>query len=246
MRKADGDGYADAWSLDVKRALLLVVEDDPEMRGVLTLALQGEGFDVKEAVTGGEALRLIHTRAPDAAILDLGLPDIDGLELITKIRSEHELPIIVLSARTDEEAQIRALDGGANDFVTKPFRERELLARVRVALRKPLPFASATGSITLGDLRIESASRRVFLSEAEVKLTRTEFELLDALARKADHVVTHNQLLRAVWGADHVHEIHYLRVYVKLLRQKIEVEPTKPRRLLTALGVGYRLVAAPR
>jgi two-component system KDP operon response regulator KdpE len=230
----------------VKRALLLVVEDDPEMRGVLSLALQGQGFDVKEAVSGSDALRMIRTRAPDAALLDLGLPDIDGLELIAKIRAEHELPIIVLSARTDEDAQIRALDNGANDFVTKPFRERELLARVRVALRKPLPAASATGSITLGDLRIELVTRRVFVGSDEIKLTRTEFELLDALARKAGQIVTHSQLLRAVWGADHVNEIHYLRVYVKLLRQKLEVEPTKPKRLLTSLGVGYRLVAQNR
>jgi two-component system, OmpR family, KDP operon response regulator KdpE len=242
----NGDGSA-AWSRDaVKRALLLVVEDDPEMRGVLSLALQGQGFDVREAISGSEALRLIHNRTPDAAILDLGLPDMDGLDLIAKIRTEHELPIIVLSARTDEQAQVRALDGGANDFVTKPFRERELLARVRVALRKPLPFGPAAGSIALGDLRIESATRRVFVASLEVKLTRTEFELLDTLARKAEHVVTHGQLLRAVWGADHVHEIHYLRVYVKLLRQKLEVDPTKPKRLLTALGVGYRLVAATR
>jgi len=230
----------------VKRALLLVVEDDQEMRRVLALALQGQGFDVKEATSGAEALRLIRTRAPDAAILDLGLPDVDGIELIASIRAEHQLPIIVLSARTDEQAQIRALDNGANDFVTKPFRERELLARVRVALRKPLPFGSADGSITLGDLRIDSATRRVFVGSEEVKLTRTEFELLDALARKAGQVVTHGQLLLAVWGADHVHEIHYLRVYVKLLRKKLEIEPTKPKRLLTALGVGYRLVAATR
>ena len=227
----------------VKRAQLLVVEDDPEMRGVLARALQGHGFDVKDAGSGREALRLIHARAPDAAILDLGLPDMDGLELIAQIRAQHELPILVLSARTDEQAQVRALDGGANDFITKPFRERELLARVRVALRRPLVLSPSEGRITLGDLRIETGTRRVFLGDAEVKLTRTEFELLDALARKAEHVVTHGQLLRAVWGADHVSEIHYLRVYVKLLRQKLEREPTKPKRLLTALGVGYRLVA---
>ena len=221
----------------------MVVEDDPEVRGLLALALQGQGFDVKDTGSGGEALRLIQARTPDAAILDLGLPDMDGLELIARIRAEHELPILVLSARTDEQAQVRALDGGANDFIMKPFRERELLARVRVALRRPLPFSPSEGSITLGDLRIEASSRRVFLGNAEVKLTRTEFELLDTLARKAEHVVTHGQLLRAVWGEGHVNEIHYLRVYVKLLRQKLEVEPTKPKRLLTALGVGYRLVA---
>ena len=243
----ESDEPGAVWSNDnVKRALLLVVEDDAEMRGVLSLALQGHGFDVKEAISGAEALRLIHHRTPDAAIVDLGLPDMDGLDLIARIRAAHELPIIVLSARTDEQAQVRALDSGANDFVTKPFRERELLARVRVALRKQLPLGQAATSITLGDMRIELASRRVFVASLEVKLTRTEFELLDALARKAEQVVTHGQLLRAVWGADYVNEIHYLRVYVKLLRQKLEADPTKPKRLLTALGVGYRLVAATR
>jgi len=225
----------------VKRPLLLVVEDDAELRGVLSLALGNHGYEVKEAGTGGEALRQIRMRTPDAVILDLGLPDMDGFAVTASIRAEHELPIIVLSARGEEQHQVRALDGGANDFVTKPFRERELMARVRVALRRPVTLDQRGDSITLGDLRIETVKRRVFLAEIEVKLTRTEFDLLDALARKADRVVTHRQLLHTVWGADHVNEVHYLRVYVKLLRQKIETDPTHPKRLLTSLGVGYRL-----
>ncbi len=228
----------------VNRPLLLVVEDDSDLRGVLALALRNYGYEVKEAGSGSEALRLIRVRAPDAVILDLGLPDMDGFEVTASIRSEYQLPIIVLSALTEEQHQVRALDGGANDYVTKPFRERELMARVRVALRRPTVHDQDNDTTTLGDLRIETGKRQVFLAGAPVKLTRTEFELLDALARKADRVVTHRQLLLAVWGSEYVNEVHYLRVYVKLLRQKLEENPTRPKRLVTALGVGYRLVTA--
>jgi len=229
----------------VNRPLLLVVEDDNDLRGVVALALRNYGYEVKEAGTGREALRLIRVRAPDAVILDLGLPDMDGFEVTASIRAEYELPIIVLSACAEEQHQVRALDGGANDYVTKPFRERELMARVRVALRRPTTQGQDDDTTTtIGDLRIETGKRRVFRAGVEVKLTRTEFELLDVLARKADRVVTHRQLLQAVWGATHVNEVHYLRVYVKLLRQKLEENPTQPKRLLTALGVGYRLVSA--
>ena len=228
----------------MKRHLLLVVEDDAELRHVLALALANHGYEVREAGTGGDALRLIQARTPDAVILDLGLPDMDGFAVAAHIRAEYELPIIVLSANGDEQNQVRALDIGANDFVTKPFRERELMARIRAALRRPLPFEQRADTTTLGDLRIETLKRRVFLGANEVKLTRIEFDLLDALARKAERVVTHRQLLHAVWGADHVEEVHYLRVYVKLLREKIEENPARPKRLLTALGVGYRLVTA--
>jgi len=228
----------------VNRPLLLLVEDDCDLRGVVALALRNYGYEVKEAGTGSEALRLIRVRAPDAVILDLGLPDMDGFEVTASIRAEYELPIIVLSASAEEQHQVRALDGGANDYVTKPFRERELMARVRVALRRPTTQGQDNDTTTIGDLRIETGKRRVFLAGVEIKLTRTEFEVLDVLARKADRVVTHRQLLQAVWGSAHVNEIHYLRVYVKLLRQKLEENPTSPKRLVTALGVGYRLVPA--
>jgi two-component system, OmpR family, KDP operon response regulator KdpE len=225
----------------VNRPLLLLVEDDTDLRGVVALALRNYGYEVKEAATGGEALRLIRVRAPDAVILDLGLPDMDGFEVTASIRAEHELPIIVLSAFAEEQHQVRALDGGANDYVVKPFRERELMARVRVALRRPTTQGRDDDTTTIGDLRIETGKRRAFLAGVEIKLTRTEFELLDVLASKADRVVTHRQLLLSVWGSAHVNEVHYLRVYVKLLRQKIEQDPGHPKRLVTALGVGYRL-----
>ena len=221
--------------------MLLVVEDDAEMRGVVAYTLRSYGYDVKEAATGADALSQIQARTPDAVILDLGLPDIDGFVVTACIRQAHDFPIIILSARDEEQQQVRALDGGANDYVTKPFREGELMARIRAALRRPVP-ALERRELNIGDLRIDSAQRRVFVRGAEVTLTRTEFELLDVLARSADRVVTHRQLLRAVWGADHADEVHYLRVYVKLLRAKIERNPASPTRILTTLGVGYRLV----
>jgi len=227
----------------MNRSTLLLVEDDPEMRGVVSLALRSYGYEVNEAATGAEALSQIQTRAPDAVILDLGLPDIDGFVVTACIRQDHDFPIIVLSARSEEQHQVRALDSGANDYVTKPFREGELMARIRAALRRPTS-AIERREIVLDDLRVESSQRRAFVRGAEVALTRTEFELLDVLARNADRVVTHQQLLRAVWGAEHLEDVHYLRVYIKLLRGKIEKNPVRPTRILTTLGIGYRLVSS--
>lgn len=226
----------------LKRPLVVVIEDDPKMRNVLVLTLGNYGYDVRAAGTGREGLALIAQRTPEAVILDLGLPDMDGCEVTSTIRRDHDLPIVILSAAADERAQVRALDCGANDFVAKPFRERELMARLRAALRRPASREDHEQLIVLGDLRIERHGRRAFLSNEEIKLTRTEFDLLEALAQRAQRVVTHEQLLRSVWGAEYVREVHYLRVYVKLLRKKLEVDPAKPKRLLTALGVGYRLI----
>jgi two-component system KDP operon response regulator KdpE len=225
------------------RPLVLLVEDDVRMRGVLTLALRSNGFDVSAAGTGKEALSQVKRRTPDAMILDLGLPDMDGFEVASSVRQQYELPIIVLSARGGEQDQIRALDGGANDYVVKPIREAELMARIRAALRRPVSFLERR-EFTLGDLHIDSLQRRVFVGETEVALTPTEFDLLQTLARHADQVVTHRQLLREVWGPNFVEEIQYLRVYMKQLREKIEQNPSRPRRIVTALGVGYRLVSS--
>lgn len=228
----------------MNRSLVLVVEDDPEMRSILSFTLRNYGYDVREAATGSDALSQIQTRTPDAMVLDLGLPDIDGFVVTACVRQEHEFPIIVLSARSEEQHQVRALDSGANDYVTKPFREGELMARIRAALRRPVPVAERR-DLNVGDLRIDSPQRRVFLKGHEVTLTRTEFELLDVLARNADRVVTHRQILRAVWGDEHTDEVHYLRVYIKLLRTKLEKNPARPTRIVTTLGVGYRLVSDP-
>jgi two-component system KDP operon response regulator KdpE len=227
----------------MSRPLVLVVEDDAVLRGVLTVALRSHGYEVKPAANGQQALHAIDARTPDAIILDLGLPDIDGFEVIAAVRRKHELPIIVLSGRDDEQHQIRALDGGANDYVTKPFREGELMARLRAALRRPVSF-SERRELRVGDIYIDAVQRRVFVADVEVTLTPTEFKLLHLLARESDRVLTHQQLLREVWGSSHVTEVQYLRVYMKQLRTKIEEDPARPARIITALGVGYQLVGS--
>ena len=226
----------------MNRLRVLVVEDDARLRGVLTVALRSHGYEVASAATGEQALHEIGLQAPDALILDLGLPDMDGIEVTTRVRREHELPIIILSARGEEEHQIRALDEGADDYITKPFREGELMARIRAALRRPA-MPQRPQEIAVGDLRIDPEQHRCFVAGAEVALTPIEFKLLLALARHADRVVTHPQLLREVWGPTRVDEVQYLRVYMKQLRNKVEQDAAHPRRILTALGVGYRLAS---
>jgi two-component system KDP operon response regulator KdpE len=218
------------------------VDDDSEMRGVIALALNAYGYDVSQAANGADALAEVRTRTPDAVILDIGLPDIDGFVVTTCIRREYELPIIVLSARAEEQHQVRALDSGANDYVVKPFREGELMARVRAALRRPIPLVERR-DLTIGDLRLESLQRQVYLRGVEVRLTKTEYALLHVLARNVDRVVTHGQLLLAVWGPERVNEVQYLRVFIRALRDKLEADPAQPNRIMTVLGVGYRLVS---
>lgn len=227
----------------MNRPLILVVEDDAVLRGVLIVALRSHGYEVKPAANGQQALNAIEARTPDAIILDLGLPDVDGFEVAAAVRRKHELPIIILSARDEEQHQIRALDGGANDYVTKPFREGELMARLRAALRRPVSF-SERRELKVGDIYIDAVQRRVFVADVEVTLTPTEFKLLHLLARESDRVLTHQQLLREVWGSSYVTEVQYLRVYMKQLRSKIEEDPSRPTRIVTALGVGYQLVGA--
>jgi two-component system, OmpR family, KDP operon response regulator KdpE len=227
----------------VARPLVLLVDADPLLRRVLIVALRSHGYEVKPAATGSQALHEIGSRTPDAMILDPALTDMDGFDFLASVRQGYELPIIILSARGDEQHQIRALDGGANDHVTKPFREGELMARLRAALRRPVPL-SERREISVGDLRIDALQRRVFVGDIEVTLTPTEFKLLHVLARQSDQVLTHRQLLRQVWGGARVLEVQYLRVYMKQLRQKIEADPSRPARIVTALGVGYQLVGA--
>ncbi len=224
----------------ISRPLILVVEDEELMRRVLQVALRSQGYEVAGAATGNQALLKIRARKPDAIILDLGLPDMDGAQVATHVREEHEMPIIVLSARGEEQHQIQALDAGANDYVTKPFREGELMARIRAALRSA-NHVSDRNELQIGDLRIDALARRVLLKGAEVILTPTEFKLLHLLASEAGRVLSHSHLLRGVWGPSHVDELQYLRVYMKQLRQKIEDDPSQPERLLTTPGVGYRL-----
>jgi two-component system KDP operon response regulator KdpE len=220
---------------------VLVIEDEQSMRRVLRSALGGQGYRVWEAAGVEEGLAAFEARSPQAVLLDLGLPDGEGLDVVIRIRESSEVPIVVISARGEEREQVRALDGGANDYVIKPFREAELFARLRAVLRSAARASRHAETLTIGPLRIHCFERRIFLGESEIHLTPTEFSLLLVLARDAGRVITHRQLLRHVWGAEAVDEVQYLRVFMKQLRQKLEKDATNPRLLVTTPGVGYRL-----
>jgi two-component system KDP operon response regulator KdpE len=223
-----------------------VIEDEAPIRKFLRAALSGEGYRVLEAETAREGLRIITQEHPQAVVLDLGLPDRDGLEIVQEVRTWSTVPIVILSARGQEPDKIRALDAGADDYLTKPFGVGELLARLRAALRRAARIAG-TGheqtSITFGRVRVDLAARRVFADDCEVKLTKLEFDLLQTLVQHAGKVLTHSFLLKAVWGPHAAHERHYVRVFMANLRKKLERNPARPEFLLTEQGVGYRLVA---
>jgi two-component system KDP operon response regulator KdpE len=223
---------------------ILVVEDEPEIRRFLRSALGAEGYRVVEAETGERGAIEAGTHKPDLAIVDLGLPDIDGVEVIRRIRAWSPLPIVVLSARAREQAKVQALDAGADDYVTKPFGVGELLARVRVALRHAARTRGSGGTaLRFGDVEVDLEGRRVRRAGHEIHLTPIEFRLLACLARHLGMVVTHRQLLREVWGPSHVEHTHYLRIYMKQLRDKLESDSIRPQHLRTETGIGYRLVS---
>lgn len=228
----------------MKGAKVLVIDDERQIRRALQLALSGSGYAVQTAANGAEGLETLNTNLPDIVLLDLGLPDIDGLEMCRRIRAQSVVPIIVLSVRGEEQIKVAAFDLGADDYLTKPFGMDELLARIRVALRHATG-ASGTGAIlTFGDLSIDLAKRQVVIHGQEVKLTPTEFDVLKYLALHAGQVVTHRMLLQAVWGPDYQAETQYLRVFIGQLRRKIEPVPARPHYLLTDPGVGYRFRSA--
>lgn len=220
---------------------VLVVDDEPAILRFLKPALVAGGYEVAEAGSMGEAVRAIAARAPDVVVLDLGLPDGDGKDVIRKVRAWSDVPIIVLSAREREAEKIEAFDLGADDYVNKPFGVGELMARIRAALRHRSERASGAPASQLGDLEIDHARHRVTRADQDVKLTRKEFDLLAFLARNAGKVVTHRQILAAVWGPAHTEDTQYLRVYVRQLRQKVEVDPNDPKLILTEVGIGYRV-----
>ena len=221
---------------------ILVIDDEAPIRKFLRISLESAGFAPAEAESAEQGLREAATSPPDAVILDLGLPDADGLDVIRRLREWTTVPIIVLSARGRESDKIAALDGGADDYLTKPFGAGELLARLRVALRHAArTTASAEPVFAVGAMRVDLAARRVVVGDREVHLTPTEYRLLATLIRNAGKVVTHRQLLKEVWGPGSVEENQYLRVYLGQLRRKIELDPTRPSYLLTEPGVGYRL-----
>jgi two-component system KDP operon response regulator KdpE len=225
--------------------LLLIVEDELPIQRLLHSTLEGEGYRLAEAQTGGEAIKLAAQQPPDLVILDLGLPDLDGQEVLRQLREWLKAPIIILSARDQEKQKVAALDHGADDYLTKPFSTGELLARIRVALRHSARIAGERESSTfaVGDLKVDLASRRVFVGDEEVHLTPIEYKLLLTLIQHAGKVLTHHALLKEVWGPHHVQETHYLRVFMAGLRRKIEKDSAQPRYLLTEQGVGYRLAA---
>jgi two-component system KDP operon response regulator KdpE len=224
-------------------ASVLIVEDDQGIRRFLRAALETEGYRVIESTTGRRGKLDAGTQKPDLAIIDLGLPDLDGLEVIAAIRTWSRMPIIVLSARQPERDKIAALDAGADDYVTKPFGIGELLARLRVALRHGARTGEGEVQLQLGPVMIDLVSRRALRDGHEIHLTPIEFRVVAALAAHLGLVVTHKQLLTEVWGPAYANNTHYLRIYLKQIRDKLEVDPMRPRHFLTEAGVGYRLVS---
>ncbi len=226
---------------DGSAPLVLVVEDEVPMRRFLRAALQAHGYRLLEAGSGQEATLLAASHQPAVLLLDLGLPDMDGLELTRRLREWMQTPIIVISARGREDDKIRALDAGADDYLTKPFGTGELMARIRVALRHQRGSVEETPIFEVGNLRVDQAKRQVFREGQEVHLTPTEYKLLIALVKHAGKVLTHDQLLKEVWGRAKGAQPLYLRVYMAQLRHKLEVDPARPQFLQTEQGVGYRL-----
>jgi two-component system, OmpR family, KDP operon response regulator KdpE len=227
-------------------ARILVVDDEPQIRRFLRISLNAYGYEVIEAARGEDGIGKCATETPDLVILDLGLPDLDGQEVIARIREWSRVPIIVLSVRAAEDEKVAALDGGADDYVTKPFGIHELLARVRASLRARRQDGGAPPAvIKSGELTIDLPRRRVRVAGVEIKLSRKEFAILRLLAQHAGRIVTHQHLLREVWGLAHEHETHYLRIYIGHLRQKLGDDPADPRYISNEPGVGYRLLEGP-
>jgi two-component system KDP operon response regulator KdpE len=223
---------------------VLVVDDEAQIRRALATNLRAREYDVELAATGEEALRIAADRRPDLVLLDIGLPGIDGTEVVRGLRLWTEVPIIMLTVRSDEADKVEALDAGADDYVTKPFGMNELLARMRAALRRNTGDDEATAKLALGELEIDLADKRVRRDGVEVHLTPTEWGLVEQLARNRDRLVSQRQLLQAVWGPHYETETNYLRVHMANVRRKLEPDPSRPRYFVTEPGMGYRLVSS--
>jgi two-component system KDP operon response regulator KdpE len=221
--------------------VVLVVDDEIQIRRFLRAGLELDGFVVQDVETGSDALRSVTLKQPDLIILDLGLPDMDGGDVVERLRSWSSVPLIVLSVRSNETEKVRLLQSGADDYVVKPFGMAELLARAHAAMRRQVRASTGEPVVKAGALAIDLAARIVTLNGLRVTLTPKEYKLLQLLAQHAGNVVTHQYLLKEVWGSPHLHDTHYLRIFVRKLRQKIEDDPTQPTILLTELGIGYRL-----
>jgi two-component system KDP operon response regulator KdpE len=225
----------------VKPTVALVIDDEPQIRRLLRVTLEASNYQVFDAATGQDGVTQAAQRRPDVILLDLGLPDLDGVTVVKRIREWSRVPIVILSVRDRENDKVAALDAGADDYVTKPFNSAELLARLRVALRHSQP-QGAEAVFTSGDLEMDLSARVVRKQGREVKLTPTEYALLRLLVVHAGKVLTHRQLLTEVWGPKAVEQTHYLRVHVAHLREKLEKDPSKAEMILTESGIGYRLV----
>ena len=225
--------------------VVVLIEDEPQIRKFLRATLAGQGYPLFEATTGADGVVEVGSRQPDVVIVDLGLPDMDGLDVIRRVREWTDVPVIVLSARGQERDKVVALDAGADDYVSKPFGAGELLARIRVALRRTAGASHEADDAVfkVGELRVDLLHRQVLVNGKEIRLTPIEYKLLTMLVRHAGKVVMYQQLLREVWGPAHTEQAHYARVYMAHLRHKLEAEPARPRYLLTEPGVGYRLAS---
>jgi two-component system, OmpR family, KDP operon response regulator KdpE len=222
--------------------IVLIVDDEIQIRRFLRAGFELDGFSVLEAVSVDECIKAAALQAPDLIIVDLGLPDADGAEIVGRVRTWSEVPIIVLSVQSSEAEKVRLLELGADDYVVKPFGMAELLARSHAALRRYVRTTSGEPIIKAGPLTIDLAARRVQINSERISLTRKEYQLLQVLGQHAGNVVTHHHLLRELWGSTQPHLTQYLRILVRKLRQKIETDPTRPRIITTEMGVGYRLV----
>jgi len=223
--------------------VIIVIEDDPSIRRFLYTSLSTHNFKVFEVDTGKKGIVEVEVRKPDVLILDLGLPDMDGVDIIKSIRSWSTVPIIILSARSDEQQKIQAFEAGADDYLTKPFGFGELLARIRVALRHSMrPYEQSQNDIFItGNLKFDAVNRVVCIDDQEVHLTPIQYRLLMVLVKNAGKVLTQQQILKEVWGPSYKENAHYLRIYMSQLRQKLEADPAQPKLLLTESGIGYRL-----
>lgn len=219
---------------------ILVIDDEPQIRKFMRISLAANGYDVVEAENAADGIAAARAQAPDLIILDLGLPDLDGQEVISAVRERASTPILVLSVRAQELDKVEALDRGANDYVTKPFGVAELMARVRAVLRQRTP-KDDVDVMDLGPIRIDLVRRLVTRAGEELHLSKKEWDLLEFFARAPNHVLTHKEILKKVWGPAHVDDTAYLRVYVNQLRQKLEADPSQPTLIVTEPGVGYRL-----
>jgi two-component system KDP operon response regulator KdpE len=221
---------------------ILIVDDEPQIRRFLRTGLSVQGFEVLEAASGEEALRVAPTSGADMVVLDLQLGDMDGLDVLRRLREWTWLPVLILSVRDREADKVKALELGADDYMTKPFGAAEFVARVNALLRR-IPEIAAQPKFSVGALSIDMARRQVFIGDGEIKLSPKEYQLLQFLARHAGKVATHQQMLKEVWGPGHAEDAHYLRIFMRKLRNKIEADATRPRYIITELGVGYRLLA---